>query len=86
MKMTGTDILADAAIAAAKGYKEAQKHGAESGAMTATKEFAKRRITSMVTDSIASKAVDSVPGVSAGKEIIKDAISSGLETAFGGLA
>lgn len=86
MKMTGTDLLADAAIAAAKGYKDAEKHGAESGMVTGAKEFAKRRITSAVTGAIASKAVDSVPGISAGKAIIEDAISSGLEAAFGGVS
>lgn len=84
MQMTGTDILADAAIAAAKGYKDAEKHGAESGAVTATKEFVKRRVTGMAFDAIAGKAVDSVPGMGAGKEIVKDAISSGLDMAFGG--
>lgn len=83
MKMTGTDVLADAAIAAAKGYKDAEQHGAESGMKTATKEFVSRQVTGMTMDAIAGKAVDGVPGLGPAKEIVKDAISEGLDAAFG---
>lgn len=78
--------MADAAIAAAKGFKDAEQHGAQSGVITATKEFAKRRITGMIPDAIAGKAVDSVPGLGAGKEIVRDVISEGLDAAFGGIS
>jgi hypothetical protein len=85
LKMTGTDVLADAAVAAAKGYKDAQQHGAESGVKTAAKEFVTRQATGMATDAIAGKAVDSVSGLGPAKEIVKDAISEGLDAAFGSL-
>jgi hypothetical protein len=85
MKMTGTDVIADAAIAAAKGYKEAEKHGAESGVKTATKEFVTRQVTGMTTDAIAGKAVSGLPGLGPAREIVKDAISEGLDAAFGSL-
>jgi hypothetical protein len=82
LKVSGTDLLADAVIAGAKGYDEALKHGPERGAERAVTELAKRRLTGAVADSVAAKAVGSVGGLAVtkfGKEVVRDAIASTIE-------
>jgi hypothetical protein len=82
LQASGTDFLADAVIAGAKGYDEALKRGPERGAEKAVTELAKRRITATVADSIAAKAVKTVAGPTVtrfGREVLRDAISSTLE-------
>gem|GEM_PF-4937886 len=84
MKITHTDVIADAAIAAAKGYKYAERHGAEEGAKTATKEFVTRQVTGITFDAIAGNAVSGMPDGPT-REIVKDAISEALDATFGSL-
>ena len=84
LKMTGTDLLASAVIAAAKGYQEAEKHGLESGVEKATVEFVKGQVVGAIADGIASSAVQyatSTGGLEldrAGKEIVTDAVASAI--------
>jgi hypothetical protein len=82
LKVSGTDLLADAVIAGAKGYDEALKHGPVRGAERGATELAKRRLTGAVADAVAAKAVGSVGGLAVtkfGKEIVRDAIASTIE-------
>ena len=86
LQASGTDLLADAVIAGAKGYDAALKRGPQRGFENALTDLAKRRITATVADSIAAKAVKTVAGPTItkfGREILRDAISSTLEEMSG---
>jgi hypothetical protein len=87
IKMTGTDLLVDAAFAGAKGYQEAKKHGVERGARVAATSFAKSQSIGSASDAIATVAVRSVPGLNAhpiARDVVRDAVSSSIDQAFEG--
>ena len=83
LKVTGTDTLAAAAIAGAKGYQEYRRHGLEAGIRKGTVEFAKGQVTGLVAGAIASNAVGSAAQSlkisKVGKGIATAAVSSALE-------
>jgi hypothetical protein len=86
-KITGTDLLVDAAFAGVKGYQEAKKHGVERGARVAATNFAKSQSIGSASDVIATVAVRSVPGLNAhpiARDIVRDAVSSSIDQVFEG--